>query len=113
VASDRDQTTGHAGDPPAPDDLVKTFLKGQNLEQVGRVEEAIELYESVVAESFDSAGPYDRLIFLYTERGRPRDVIRVAQASLEAIRTYPEKENWYRQQIEGAEQALGSAPDPR
>lgn len=102
-----------AAEAPSPDDLVRTFLKGQNLEQVGRMEEAIELYESVVAGSFDSAGPYDRLIFIYTERGRHRDVIRVAQASLEAIRTYPEKENWYRQQIEGAEEALRSTPDPR
>ena len=43
-------------------DLVKEFLRGQNLEQLGRVDEAIDLYEHSISAGFDSPGPYDRLI---------------------------------------------------
>lgn len=94
------------------DELVRNFLRAQNLEQVGRVEEAIPLYEEAVSSSFDAAGPYDRLIFIYTERRMHRDVIRVATASLNAVRTYPEKRNWYELQIAEAEKALRSGPAP-
>ena len=76
-------------------DLVKHFLRGQNLEQLGRVDEAIELYETAVVGEFDSAGPYDRLIALYADRARHLDVVRVAEAALAHVHTYPDKKSWY------------------
>src|SRR2546429_8064047 len=76
-------------------DLVRDFLRGQNLEQLGRTDEAIDLYERAVAASFDAAGPYDRLIWIYQNRTAHRDVIRVAQASIRNVRTYPAKTHWY------------------
>ncbi|GAC1366547.1 MAG: hypothetical protein NVSMB32_10970 [Actinomycetota bacterium] len=98
---------------PAPaDELVREFLHGQNLEQIGRVDEAIPLYERALGAAFDAAGPYDRLIFIYQQRQDHRAVIRVAEASLRAVRTYDAKRMWYTQQLEAARKALGSPPQP-
>ena len=94
------------------DELVKAFLRGQNLEQIGRVDEAIECYERAVTAGFDAAGPYDRLIWIYQQRRAHRDVIRVAEASLEAVRTYPAKRQWYEQQMAQAQAALQAPPRP-
>ena len=38
-------------------ELVKTFLKAQNLEQLDRVDEAVELYEALLAETLTRWGP--------------------------------------------------------
>lgn len=76
-------------------DDVKAYLRGQNLEQIGRPEEAIALYEATVADGFDSTGPYDRLIALYSDRGAHRDVARVAEAALASVHTYEDKRTWY------------------
>jgi tetratricopeptide (TPR) repeat protein len=76
-------------------ELVRIYLRAQNLEQVGRVDEAIELYEQVVAEDFDSSGPYDRLIALYSHRSLHDDVVRVAEAAIRNVHTYDEKSSWY------------------
>lgn len=89
----------------APDLIVQDFLRGQNLEQVGRLDEAIALYEAAVADGFDAAGPYDRLIFIYSAKALHSDVIRIARASLANVRTYPAKASWYEEQIKKAEQA--------
>lgn len=97
----------------SPDEMVKLFLRGQNLEQVGKTDEAIGLYEDVLSAKFDSAGPYDRLIWIYQQRKMHKEVIRVAQASLRTVRTYPEKKSWYQQQIEEARKAMASTPEPR
>lgn len=97
----------------SPDEMVKDFLRGQNLEQVGKIDEAIELYEAALVAGFDSAGPYDRLIWIYQQRKMHTDVIRVAEASLKTVRTYPEKQSWYKQQIEQAQKAMASLPEPR
>lgn len=75
--------------------MVKAFLKGQNMEQVGRVDEAISLYEGTVEGGFDSTGPYDRLIALHSHAARHADVIRVAEAALSNVHTYPDKKAWY------------------
>jgi hypothetical protein len=76
-------------------ELVRGFLRGQNLEQVGRVDEAIELYETAVAAHFDSSGPYDRLIALYSHRAMHTDVVRVTEAALANVRTHTSKKDWY------------------
>jgi tetratricopeptide (TPR) repeat protein len=95
------------------DELVRDFLRGQNLEQLGRTDEAVDLYERAVAASFDAAGPYDRLIWIYQSRKAHRDVIRVAQASIRNVHTYPAKTQWYQEQAAAAQAAQGSPPQPR
>ena len=75
--------------------LVRDFLRAQNLEQVGRVDEAIDLYEGMLAAAFDAIGPYDRLIALYGDRAQHSDVIRVAEAALANVQTHPEKRAWF------------------
>jgi tetratricopeptide (TPR) repeat protein len=95
------------------DELVRDFLRGQNLEQIGRTDEAVDLYERALAASFDAAGPYDRLIWIYQSRKAHRDVIRVAEASIRNVRTYPAKKHWYEEQMAAAQAAQGSSPQPR
>ena len=95
------------------DELVRDFLRGQNLEQLGRADEAIDLYERALTASFDAAGPYDRLIWIYQSRKAHRDVIRVAEASIRNVHTYPAKKQWYGEQIAAARAAQGSSPQPR
>ena len=94
------------------DELVRAFLRGQNLEQIGRVDEAIECYERAVTAGFDAAGPYDRLIWIYQQRRAHRDVIRVAEASLQSVRTYAAKRQWYEQQMAEARAAPQAPPRP-
>ena len=91
-------------------ELVNLFLRGQNLEQVARVDEAIELYEAILAAGFDSIGPYDRLIEIYSHRAAHREVVRVADAALAAVHTYPEKRRWYEQMREAALKAASGVP---
>ena len=76
-------------------DLVGLYLRAQNLEQVERTDEAVALYERAVAAGFDAAGPYDRLIAIYTEREAFDDVVRIAEAALASVRTFDEKRAWY------------------
>jgi hypothetical protein len=76
-------------------EMVKLYLRGQNLEQIGRVDEAIVLYERAVAEAFDSSGPYDRLIGIYSHRTLHDDVVRVAEAAIRNVHTYEDKLGWY------------------
>jgi hypothetical protein len=74
---------------------VNSFLRGQNLEHVGRTDEAVLLYERAVAAAFDAAGPYDRLIAIYVNRARHADVERIAGAALVHVRTHEQKRAWY------------------
>ena len=91
-------------------ELVRAFLRGQNLEQVGRVDDAVALYESAVSAGFDSTGPYDRLIGIYSNRAAHSDVIRVATMALDNVKTYEDKRAWYREMIEQAERAAARVP---
>ena len=95
------------------DELVRDFLRGQNLEQLGRIDEAVGFYERAVGAGFDAAGPYDRLIWIYQQRRAHAEVIRVAEASLRSVRTYPAKRQWYEEQIAEAKAAQGSSLQPR
>src|SRR5687768_5456260 len=91
-------------------EMVRHYLRGQNMEQLGRIDDAIELYEEAVNGAFDSTGPYDRLIALYAHRGMHREVMRVADAALQNVRTYDEKKMWYRRMRSEAEQAISRVP---
>ncbi|CAN5705608.1 hypothetical protein BH20ACT23_BH20ACT23_07250 [soil metagenome] len=96
-------------------ELVKRFLKAQNLEHVGRVDEALGLYESIVEARFDSSGPYDRLIALYDHRAQHRDVVRIAEAALAQVQTYDDKRAFYEKTRSDALKAIGRLPqaEPR
>ncbi|MEA2508496.1 MAG: hypothetical protein QOG21_578 [Actinomycetota bacterium] len=94
-----------------PIDLVNHFLKGQNLEQLGKLEAAVEQYEIAVGAGFDATGPYDRLIALYSHRAQHRDVIRVAQAALAHVRTYEDKRDWFRRMEVAARKAASKVPE--
>ncbi|MGH2775819.1 MAG: hypothetical protein ACRDJT_10375 [Actinomycetota bacterium] len=96
-------------------ELVKRFLKAQNLEHVGRVDDAVGLYESIVEARFDSSGPYDRLIALYDHRARHRDVVRIAEAALAHVQTYDDKRAFYERTRSDALKAIGRLPqaEPR
>ena len=91
-------------------DLVRHFLRGQNLEQVGRVDDAVELYEQAVSAGFDSSGPYDRLIQIYANRALHREVIRVATAAIGSVHTYDDKQAWYERMRAEAQRALARVP---
>jgi tetratricopeptide (TPR) repeat protein len=91
-------------------DLVKAYLRGQNFEQVGRVDEAIELYESAVENRFDSTGPYDRLISIYANQALHREVARVATAALENVQTHGDKRAWYERMRAEADKAAADVP---
>ena len=91
-------------------EMVKLFLRAQNLEQVGRVDEAIELYEQAVVAAFDSAGPYDRLIALYSHRAAHDDVVRVAEAAIRNVHTYGDKLGWYEVMRAEAIKVRGNVP---
>jgi hypothetical protein len=94
----------------APEDVVRLYLRGQNLEQMLRVDEAAGLYEQAVASGFNAAGPYDRLIAIYRGRDAHADVIRIAEAALRNVRTYDDKKSWYAEMRQGAEEATKSDP---
>ena len=91
-------------------DLVKGFLRAQNLEQLGRVDEAISHYETVIAEGFDATGPYDRLISLYSNQARHKEVERVAVAALANVHTHEQKREWYEQMKDAAIKAAADVP---
>ncbi len=98
---------------PEPEELVRLYLRAQNLEQMHRFDEAIPLYEEAVAARFDAAGPYDRLIGIYRARNAHADVVRVAEAALAHVRTFDDKRAWYQAMKDGAEGLLDVEPDSR
>ena len=96
---------------PATVDLVHDYLRGQNLEQLGRVDEAVKLYEHAIRAAFDSPGPYDRLIEIYSSLARHMDAARVAAAAIDAVHTHRGKRRWYEQMIESARAAAAKVPE--
>lgn len=90
---------------------VKSFLRGQNLEQIGDVDEAVILYEEVLEAGFDASGPYDRLIALYADGGRHSEVVRVTELALANVKTYPDKKAWYERMRSEALRAQTKVPD--
>jgi hypothetical protein len=91
-------------------EMVQLYLRGQNLEQIGRLQEAIDSYERAVTAHFDSTGPYDRLIALYSRRAQHADVIRVCDAALEHVHTYEDKRAWYGRMRAEADRARAEVP---
>ena len=83
---------------------------GKALAELGRNDEAIELYEAVIGDRFDSSGPYDRLIAIYSGRAQHADVMRVCDAAVVQVHTYQDKKDWYRTMRAQAEKAKASVP---
>jgi hypothetical protein len=98
------------GEQPLAVELVNRYLRGQNLEQLGRVDEAVDLYESAVTAGFDSPGPYDRLIEIYSTRAQHVEVIRVAGAAREMVHTHHDKLTWYDSMADAAKRAMAKVP---
>jgi len=94
-------------------ELVKRFLRAQNLEHVGKADEAVGLYESIVEARFDSSGPYDRLIAIYDHQARHRDVVRIAEAALAQVQTYEDKRSFYEKTRSDALKAIGRLPQAK
>ena len=90
--------------------LVKVYLRAQNLEQIGRLDEAVELYEQGVKGRFDSTGPYDRLIAIYSDGGRHGEVVRIAEEALANVHTHGEKVAWYERMRDAARKAMAKTP---
>jgi len=109
----RRRSTPPALEGPPPEDLVRDYLRGQNLEQVQDTDAAIEHYERAVGAGFDAAGPYDRLIYLYRAREAYADVVRVAEAAMSSVRTFDDKRQWFGQMRREAHEALGRQSDSR
>ena len=57
-------------------------LIASRLEKLGRVDEAIPLYEANVKEDFDGSHPYDRLATIYRKREQLDDAIRVLERAV-------------------------------
>lgn len=93
-----------------PQDIVRKFQRGQNLEQIGDPEGACALYEEAVAAGFDATGPYDRLIALYGDQARHQEVVRVSEAALASVHTYADKRAWYKQMRAAAIKAKAKVP---
>ncbi len=91
--------------------LVRHFLRAGNLEQLGRTQEAVELYETTIAAGFDASGPYDRLIAIYDHQARHHDVVRVAERALAQVQTHEAKRSWYEGVRSKAVEALRHVPE--
>ncbi len=92
---------------------MRLYLRGQNLEQMQRIDEAVGYYEQAVQSRFDAIGPYDRLIAIYLARSAHGDVMRIADAALSAVRTFEDKKAWYRSTREEAKERMKTEPDRR
>lgn len=64
---------------------VDRNLKGEELEQQGKIDEATVLYEQNIQERFGGNHPYDRLVFIYQRQDRQDDVIRVLRQAVDVF----------------------------
>ena len=81
--------SGSAGAPGEREVLevqTRRNLEGMGLEQAGRSELAIELYEQNVAEGFEGDFPYGRLVASYERAGRWYEAIRVLERGIEVFK---------------------------
>ncbi len=61
-------------------------LDGMELEQRGRPDLAVELYERNVAEGFEGDWPYGRLVAYYEREGRLEEAERVLERAIEVFK---------------------------
>lgn len=70
-------------------ELVQNNLEGIRLEKLGRIDEAVELYEQNVKNKFDGDHPYERLRIIYSGEDRHDDVVRICQEYLKNVNQDP------------------------
>jgi hypothetical protein len=63
-------------------ELVDRNLTGRKLEEQGKIEKAIVLYEANVSDQFRGTHPYDRLRIIYSKRQDYTNAARVCRAFL-------------------------------
>lgn len=68
-----------------PSDPVERNLKGRELERQGLLDNAIEFYESNVADGFDGNFPYDRLAVLFRKRKQFDREVLVLERAIEVF----------------------------
>lgn len=61
---------------------VERNLLGIQLEKEGKIEEAVQLYEQNIAESFIGDHPYNRLRVIYKKQKKIDDIIRVLEKAI-------------------------------
>jgi tetratricopeptide (TPR) repeat protein len=64
------------------DQQLERNLQGIELERQGRVDEAIELYETNVSEDFEGNHPYDCLVYIYEKRKQYNEARRVLEKAI-------------------------------
>jgi hypothetical protein len=64
---------------------VNRNLKGIELEKVGKVDQAIILYEMNINENFEGNHPYDRLTIIYRKRKLYDDEVRVLEKAIKVF----------------------------
>ncbi|GEM_PF-1752659 len=62
--------------------LLARNMKGIELEKIGKVDEAIELYEKNIEENFEGNHPYDRLSTIYRKNKDILNEIRVLEKAI-------------------------------
>lgn len=65
------------------DVIVDKNIKAKELEAESKIDEAIQIYESNIADFVDTPAPYDRLRIIYTKRKQYAEAIRVCESFIE------------------------------
>ncbi len=63
-------------------DLLHNLSEGKNHEMAGRVDAAIECYETAVADQVATRFPYEHLRVIYRQRGQVAEALRVCQTAV-------------------------------
>ena len=66
-------------------DLVDNNINGERLEKLGKLNEAIALYEYNIAQRFDGNFPYDRLAIIYRKQKKYDEEIRVLKQAIDVF----------------------------
>ena len=74
----------------------KEFVAAKKLEDNGKIDEAINIYEECIQKKCNQNNPYDRLILLYRKKRQKENEIRVLQLAIEMF----ESEDKYRLRLD-------------
>jgi len=83
------------------DEMILRQNEARDLESQGRIDEAIAIYELLLAHAFPHPVPYERLRIIYAKEGRLQDAIRACKAFLRVEKKvgYPERAQAFREAI--------------
>ena len=66
-------------------DLIDNNINGERLEKLGKLNEAIALYEYNISQRFDGNFPYDRLAIIYRKQKKYDEEIRVLKQAIDVF----------------------------